>query len=85
MKSCPNETFVALALAQTLGDEAVKAKLICKENVTTDSSWPSRNVYDLVTKGDCASWYIQSSPGRYISFTLNDFTLLYADTLLLHF
>lgn len=59
MSACPSESFVAIESA-ALDEAATKSRLICKENVTVDR----RTVQDLVSRGDCASWYIQSTPGN---------------------
>jgi len=57
VSTCPGESFVAVERA-VLDEAGTKDKLICKENVTVDR----RTVQDLVSRGDCASWYIQSTP-----------------------
>lgn len=73
--SCPDDTFVATALAQTLGERQTKAKMICKDNVTRDQY----SVTDLVKNGDCAAWYIKSSPGKRI-FPYNISCFCYKET-----
>jgi len=68
VSSCPTESFVATEWA-LLDEAGTKQKLICKENATMHRS----SVKELVQRGDCASWYIQSTPvaGRCIPMLPN--------------
>ncbi|XP_046448873.1 choline transporter-like protein 2 isoform X1 [Daphnia pulex] len=69
VKSCPTENFLAIASAAEKGDELIKTKLKCKENVTLSQF----SVKQLVDQGLCASYYLQSEPiaGRCIPSLTN--------------
>ncbi|KAI9562773.1 hypothetical protein GHT06_010227 [Daphnia sinensis] len=69
VKTCPTENFVAIAAAAQIGEALTKTKLICKENVTVSQM----SVKELVDKGHCASYYLQSEPmtGRCIPSLTN--------------
>lgn len=58
VKKCPTENFLAIAAAAQIGEALTKTKLICKENVTVSQM----SVKELVDKGHCASYYLQSEP-----------------------
>lgn len=60
VKKCPTETFLAIAEVAQIGEALTKTKLICKENVTVSQM----SVKELVDKGHCASYYLQSEPSK---------------------